>query len=728
MNNILKRWRSSGKDVVLPVRAEATNRDEPEAQDQNEDQQEVCAVMKYYPLESGDIRVLEILQPDHEKACPVIDGRPLHPPHKGDTGGSLAGNKISPSCRISHTALLNYAGDAGSETNAADQQNNVDRSRHPFIALSYNWGDESDVDSIIMDGYAHVVQRNLKKALLALRGTDMVRSSGCRIWADALCIDQSNPAEVNREIRRMRHIYKEAVAVVVWLGDEADNSDLALRFINTVDDKWKSGPEVFKTWLRQELETNGTQIWPALSKLMLREYWSRLWIIQELTIGGPTAVILCGKEATTFAKMYQVYDAFHLFKATSKHPELGACFGEVLKTTDPTVYDAYRNVLHWQWEKCEDFQTLQDGQIHSSHIHFKRHLLTRCRIAMCRKPSDKVYGILGLLDDVMSAQVVTDYKLPVREVYMSFARTWIRSEGDLGMLIQCGETGEQQKGPEVDIEGLPSWAPNLLKEIKLQLNNFDPEFNSHGEMHASDVEFLGDDGSVLSTDAVLFDTLDGLSGTRYWDDDLNGVQDIRNSASAANAYGSGDEGLRTALWLALSGGRDRHGKAAKSYHECVLDTAILDDRCAPPDPCPDTGDTDDSLRWNLHIWLKRNRSFQVGGKRLEDIFQDLGVMKSEPQLYYQCIGRVVNWMWCRRLATTRNGYLAVVPRVARLEDVVAILPGCSCPLLLRPVLDGEAGSHKFEIVAECYVQGMMNGEVVSLLDQGLCHMERISIV
>ncbi|KAL6243187.1 hypothetical protein RBB50_009738 [Rhinocladiella similis] len=722
--NILKRWRPS-KDVVLPVRAEVSTRDEPTAQNQDQDHQEICAVMRYYPLDSGDIRVLEILQPDGGNGSQYIDGQP----HTGANGGpdKEASTEAScmPSCRISHIALHHAGPKVEMPQKEADE--NTDRSRQPFIALSYNWGNESDVDTIIMDGYAHVVQRNLKKALLALRDTDMVQS-GCRIWADALCINQSNPAEVNREIKRMRHIYEEAVAVVVWLGDEADGSGLALNFINAVDEKWKTGSKMFNTWLRQELKTNGIEIWPALSKLMLREYWSRLWIIQELTIGGPTTVILCGKNATTFAKMGQVYDAFHIFKATSKHPELGACFSEVLKTTDPAVYDAYRNILLWQWEKCEDFQTLQDGQINSSHVHFKRHLLTRCRIATCRKPADKVYGILGLLDDGISAQIVPDYKLPMREVYMSFARTWIRSEGDLGMLIQCGETGDQQKGPEVDIEGLPSWAPNLLKEIKLQLNNFEPEFDSHGGMQASKVEFLGNDGSALSVDGVLFDTLDGVSGTRHWDDDLNSVQDIQNSPSSANAYGSGDEGLKTALWKALTGGRDRHGKAAGSHHECVLDAAILDDRCAPPDPCPDTGDTDDSLRWNLHLWLKRNRSFQVGGKRLEDIFQDLGAMKSEPQRYYQCIGRVVSWMWCRRLATTMNGYIAVVPRVARLEDVVAILPGCSCPLLLRPALDGGAGIKRFEIVAECYVQGLMNGEVVSLLEQRRCQMERILMV
>ena len=63
-------------------------------------------------------------------------------------------------------------------------------------------------------------------------------------------------------------------------------------------------------------------------------------------------------------------------------------------------------------------------------------------------------------------------------------------------------------------------------------------------------------------------------------------------------------------------------------------------------------------------------------------------------------------MWSRRLATTKRGFIGVMPGSARVHDVVAIFYGCSCPILLRPY--GE----RFKIVSPCYVQGVMEGEAV----------------
>ena len=51
-----------------------------------------------------------------------------------------------------------------------------------------------------------------------------------------------------------------------------------------------------------------------------------------------------------------------------------------------------------------------------------------------------------------------------------------------------------------------------------------------------------------------------------------------------------------------------------------------------------------------------------------------------------------------------------MPGGARLHDVVVVFFGCSCPMLLRPVGDN------FKVVSHCYVQGIMDGEVVHALE------------
>jgi hypothetical protein len=52
-------------------------------------------------------------------------------------------------------------------------------------------------------------------------------------------------------------------------------------------------------------------------------------------------------------------------------------------------------------------------------------------------------------------------------------------------------------------------------------------------------------------------------------------------------------------------------------------------------------------------------------------------------------------------------------------DVVAILPGCTTPIVLRA-----AGDH-FRVVGEAYVHGVMEGEMANLTERGEYHMQDI---
>lgn len=49
------------------------------------------------------------------------------------------------------------------------------------------------------------------------------------------------------------------------------------------------------------------------------------------------------------------------------------------------------------------------------------------------------------------------------------------------------------------------------------------------------------------------------------------------------------------------------------------------------------------------------------------------------------------------------------PQTAKVGDSVVILDGASVPYLLRPTEAGPACS-TFELVGECYLMGVMNGE------------------
>ena len=667
------------------------------------EEQELCSTMEYRPLgDSGyEIRLLRIAQPNDVREC-IEDGC--------RTASALA------NWHLEHNELRNYRPDS----NTASADNRRDKaSSAPFVALSYTWGEENDLDQIVIDGFNVIVRGNLRKALLALRATSFVKDGG-RVWVDALCIDQGNKAEVNNCVKCMKDIYRQAANVVVWLGEAANGSDEVIDLINAISASRDLGSESLLECLREAFAIYGTTIWDSLSNFIMRDYWSRLWIIQELALGGEDSTIICGRKMTTWKKLYKVYESFHLFKTNYSDPHLASIVRQELQSGAKTTYDAYQNVRLWQWEKCDDFQDLLDTVKQGLQLN-RRHLLYRCRLGQCLKPVDKVYGILSLLEPAIAERIIPNHDLSIQGLYTEFAKAWIYVEGgngDLGFLTQCGESGEECANSDFRDESLPSWVPDLRKQIRLQVNNFQHEYNSHNGLAAS-FTFVRDE-SVLSVQGVLFDKIDGLSGTRHWDDDWDNVSDFKNAKNCANAYGHSG-GFREALWRTLVGDRDRRGFEADASHECILDSAIFGEECAPPNPCPSTGDTDESLKWNIHLWLKRNALFTLGGGTLQSYYRDSGALNSRDERYYRCLGRMTNWMWSRKLAVTEKGYVGVMPRVAQTGDVVALILGCSCPLLLR------SSGDTFRIVAECYVQGVMQGEVFQQLEQGSRHIENILI-
>jgi hypothetical protein len=103
-----------------------------------------------------------------------------------------------------------------------------DGAARPYEALSYVWGSTLKPESItIVDqkrDRQFAITQSLHAALLRLRDHDIPRI----IWIDAICIDQSNKTERSHQIPLMAEIYAKASRVVVWLGEEKDNSDQAL--------------------------------------------------------------------------------------------------------------------------------------------------------------------------------------------------------------------------------------------------------------------------------------------------------------------------------------------------------------------------------------------------------------------------------------------------------------------------------------------------------------------
>lgn len=154
------------------------------------------------------------------------------------------------------------------------------------------------------------VGRNLESALRVLRDKQPIRI-GCKVWIDALSINQKDVGERGQEVKRIHRIYRDAWTVIVWLGSEADKSDEAIRLIRVLSQACEVGKDrELGNSLREHQDLMGTGSWRALSQLLHRSYWDRLWILQEVALGRHRTTILCGQEVITWPQLFSAVYTF----------------------------------------------------------------------------------------------------------------------------------------------------------------------------------------------------------------------------------------------------------------------------------------------------------------------------------------------------------------------------------------------------------------------------------
>ena len=97
-----------------------------------------------------------------------------------------------------------------------------------YEALSYMWGDASVQAMLHINGRAFPIAENLSCALFRIRQTTKPRS----LWVDAICINQADIQEKSVQVAKMQTIFRDATMVLFWLGEAADDSDLAFDYMN----------------------------------------------------------------------------------------------------------------------------------------------------------------------------------------------------------------------------------------------------------------------------------------------------------------------------------------------------------------------------------------------------------------------------------------------------------------------------------------------------------------
>lgn len=133
-----------------------------------------------------------------------------------------------------------------------------------YEALSYTWGNPQKSSLIYLNKVPFQVTQNLAAALEKLQ-----RTEPRILWIDAICINQKDPCERSDQVTKMRTIYAQASAVLVWLGNHSQHSTLAFSLLDEIDTKLDD-KLFFETFLNSADKLDALQ---GLSKILSREYW-----------------------------------------------------------------------------------------------------------------------------------------------------------------------------------------------------------------------------------------------------------------------------------------------------------------------------------------------------------------------------------------------------------------------------------------------------------------------
>lgn len=184
-----------------------------------------------------------------------------------------------------------------------------------YEALSYVWGSDGDPGTVFVGSQRRTlrVTRNLDTALRHLRKPDCSRV----MWIDALCIDQSNIKEQNRQVGYMCYIYWSTPRVVVWLGPQADDSDYTVRRLHDIGTRIRFHPTTtFVTGITDEDD----EAWACV-----------LWIsyLSAQGIGWASKLSSRGRGLSAFGfarKSFKLATARHYAAVRFRSP--GSPFGE----------------------------------------------------------------------------------------------------------------------------------------------------------------------------------------------------------------------------------------------------------------------------------------------------------------------------------------------------------------------------------------------------------------
>ena len=552
----------------------------------------------------------------------------------------------------------------------------------PYTAISYAWGDPDDKAEITLekdsdDEYPKATRQRVTKsitaslhgALHALRHQD----GDVFVWVDSLSIDQQNKDELSWQIPLMSEIYRKAAVVAIWLGPHHHDSEKAVQLLEELSGCADSPKNIYQ----RINDKNRRADFVALVSLFEREYWTRLWVVQEVFVPDPSKILVyCGKKCLPWAVYKAASGALRLHKS-----DVESCYSG---TQD---HSRGRRVALQQYSFAQVLAyqgpiSLSDGTSRGLVDRPLLDVMRACRNKLTAMPLDKVYGIRGLLSERVQEDFPVNYKLSIKKLFINVVDHILTTTERVDVLR------ESIHFPlHVGNAGLPSWCPDwsYIPATKSMQSTY--KFCASGSTK-NDWSF-SDQKRKLEITAIELDTID-----------VHGV-------AVGTLTGSADYLMAFLNWRTI-----------------MLDTVktsqhyrLLDDFSRTL--CLDQVPSEYRYNWSdvcHHVFASFLRDRLPGlllDPELEMYADATGILepKQTQQLLQASFGaHMMGRSFC---VTKMKQYVCMGSGFMGVGDVVVVPLGCETPIILRA-----EGPNEYRYVGDIYVHGYMYGRAIEKLKAG----------
>ncbi|KAF2020388.1 hypothetical protein BU24DRAFT_429543 [Aaosphaeria arxii CBS 175.79] len=521
-----------------------------------------------------------------------------------------------------------------------------------YTALSYVWGPHVFDHQIVIDNISFWITGSLASALQQLRSkTNNVREKEC-------------------QIPLMGAIYSHATNVLIWLGDEGGHADpgLAIEIMQDIHSRLQlvdqeTGPGEFE---RLHLPPSNDRSWWELKRLMSNPWTRRTWTIQEACLANSLFV--------GYGDVVENWDDMITWFWTLRESGLL----KWLRTNEE---------INRLWAPSTATR-VGEGEI-VRYIQETRAM---------KRTRDKVYGLLGLTE----LTIKPDYSLSKSHLDVFREACVSQMPENTYRILSCIDHDQPLH---------PSWVPDWSTPRVTQALGYSTKAwtlyhagGGHlGYRGSSYKSTLSEDGLKLTLSGKIFDTIaaigcvvdnpvldieDPTAKNQAW----AGYTELALLARAVARYATISVALYDAFWQTLLAGRDGSGVKKPSRDHEEIFSLILDSSTGQMPSLP--GQT-------------------YGPRRVKELFTMASLKRRRPAKILADLRVAFEAaMAKRRFAVTTKGYFALVPRGARIGDMVVVFQWACVPFILR---ESDAtyttGKEGFELLGETYVHGIMGGEI-----------------